>query len=603
MPVESELPPAIRLESLSHAFTSRGRTAAALDGVTARAERGAVTGVIGPDGAGKTTLMRLAAGLLQVQSGRIEVLGVDVARNPDGARSRIGYMPQRFGLYEDLTVRENLDLYAKVQNVPRAKREARDGELLHMTGLAPFLNRLAGRLSGGMKQKLGLACTLVRVPEVLLLDEPTVGVDPVSRRELWEIVDHLVRTEGMAVVLSTSYLDEAERCGSVLLLHEGRLVGATDPASFAARVSGRSFHVSAAGTGKRQLQERLARTPGVIDATIQGAFVRIVTDSAAQPLATALSSQATPLTVVPVPPRFEDSFVALLRSSSPATTPQGEAVARGARPAENGSRETASARKNAGSASDEPVIFADRLTRRFGSFIAVDAVSFAVRRGEIFGLLGANGAGKSTTFRMLCGLLPPSDGTLRVAGYDLRLAAASARGHIGYMAQKFSLYADLSVLENLRFFASAYRLQEPHRGVRITWALEEFGLGPHGDAVSRELPLGFKQRLALACALMHEPQILFLDEPTSGVDPLARREFWRRINALAESGVTVLVTTHFMEEAEYCDRLAVLAQGKVLAEGDPESLKARARTAEHPQPTMEDAFIALFEAVPRPRAA
>jgi len=603
MPTDSELPPALRLEKVSHVFTSRGRSAAALDGVTALAERGAVTGLIGPDGAGKTTLMRLAAGLLRLQSGRIEVLGIDVARNPDGARSRIGYMPQRFGLYEDLTVRENLNLYAKVQNVPRAEREARDGELLHMTGLAPFLTRLAGRLSGGMKQKLGLACTLVRVPEVLLLDEPTVGVDPVSRRELWQIVDHLVRTERMAVILSTAYLDEAERCQSVLLLHEGRLVGATDPASFAAQVGGRSFHVSAAGTGKRQLQERLARTPGVVDATIQGAFVRVVTESGVPLPATALTPQTTPLTIVPVPPRFEDSFVALLRSRSPATPSQAHAIAPGITPEESGSRETPSPLETTASASEEPVILADRLTRRFGSFVAVDAVSFAVRRGEIFGLLGANGAGKSTTFRMLCGLLPPSDGTLRVAGYDLRRAAASARGRIGYMAQKFSLYGDLSVLENLRFFASAYRLQEPHRSARIAWALQEFGLDPRADAVSRELPLGFKQRLALACALMHAPEILFLDEPTSGVDPLARREFWRRINALAESGVTVLVTTHFMEEAEYCDRLAVLAQGKVLASGDPESLKARARTAEHPQPTMEDAFIALLEAASQPRAA
>lgn len=603
MPAESELPPALRLENLSHAFTSRGRTTAALVDVTARAERGAVTGVIGPDGAGKTTLMRLAAGLLRLQTGRIEVLGVDVARNPDGARSRIGYMPQRFGLYEDLTVRENLDLYAKVQNVPRAERGARDEELLHMTGLAPFLTRLAGRLSGGMKQKLGLACTLVRVPEVLLLDEPTVGVDPVSRRELWQIVDHLVRTERMAVILSTAYLDEAERCQSVLLLHEGRLAGATDPASFAAMVSGRSFHVSAAGSGKRQLQERLARIPGVLDATIQGAFVRIVTESGVPPSATALAPQGPPLTIDPVPPRFEDSFVALLRSSSAATTPQGQRVAQGSTSEASRSGETPSPPGTTGSAGEEPVILADRLTRRFGSFIAVDAVSFAVRRGEIFGLLGANGAGKSTTFRMLCGLLPPSDGMLRVAGYDLRRSAASARGRIGYMAQKFSLYGDLSVLENLRFFASAYRLQEPLRGSRIAWALAELGLGPHADAVSRELPLGYKQRLALACALMHEPEILFLDEPTSGVDPLARREFWRRINALAESGVTVLVTTHFMEEAEYCDRLAVLAQGKVLASGDPEGLKARARSAAHPQPTMEDAFIALLEAASRPRAA
>lgn len=603
MPAESDSLPALRLDKVCHAFVSGGRTSAALHEVTALAQRGAVTGVIGPDGAGKTTLMRLAAGLLKLQSGRIEVLGIDVAANPDEARTRIGYMPQRFGLYEDLTVRENLDLYATVQNVPPAERDARDRELLHMTGLGPFLGRLAGRLSGGMKQKLGLACTLVRIPALLLLDEPTVGVDPVSRRELWEIIDHLVRTERMAVILSTSYLDEAERCRDVLLLHEGRLIGATDPAHFAARVEGRSFHVSAAGISKRRLQERLARTPGVVDAIIQGAFVRIVTDAGAQPPSTALGPDAAPLSVVPVPPRFEDSFIALLKSTSPAGAAQPVSGTHRQTPETQAKGVMSPSAGQSVSTNDETVIFADRLTRRFGDFVAVDGISFAVRRGEIFGLLGANGAGKSTTFRMLCGLLPASGGTLRVAGYDLRQAAASARGRIGYMAQKFSLYGDLSVLENLRFFASAYRLRDPQRRARIAWAIEEFALGAYGDAISRELPLGYKQRLALACALMHEPEILFLDEPTSGVDPLARREFWRRINSLAESGVTVLVTTHFMEEAEYCDRLTVLAQGKVLATGDPESLKDLARSADHPQPTMEDAFITLLEAASQPKAA
>ena len=591
MPAASDSSPALSVENVSHVFRSRARTDTALAEVTAHVETGTVTGLIGPDGAGKTTLLRLVAGLLRLQSGRIQVLGQDVARDPDAARLHIGYMPQRFGLYEDLTVRENLELYAKVQNVSPAERDARGGELMHMTGLAPFLERLAGQLSGGMKQKLGLACTLVRIPQLLLLDEPTVGVDPVSRRELWAIIDHLVRTERLTALVSTSYLDEAERCRSVLLLHEGRLVAASDPARFAARTLGRSFQVTASGLSRRQLQARLAQTPGVIDATVQGAFVRIVTAAAGPPPAS-LPPEGQALSIVAVPPRFEDSFVAMLKSTAAAAVTPAQSIA-AARPA--GAHGKA--------AGEEPVILAERLTRRFGDFLAVDAVSFAVRRGEIFGLLGANGAGKSTTFRMLCGLLPASGGTLRVAGYDLRHAAASARGRIGYMAQKFSLYADLSVLENLRFFASAYRLRDPQRRARIAWAIEEFGLGPHADAVSRELPLGFKQRLALACALMHQPQILFLDEPTSGVDPLARREFWRRINALAESGVTVLVTTHFMEEAEYCDRLAVLAQGRVLAAGDPDSLKARARSAAHPEPTMEDAFIALLEAAARPQAA
>jgi ABC-type multidrug transport system ATPase subunit len=302
MPAADESPAALRLEKVSHAFISAGRTTTALKEVTADAARGTVTGLIGPDGAGKTTLMRLAAGLLKLQRGRIEVLGIDVARSPDEARSRIGYMPQRFGLYEDLTVRENLDLYAKVQNVPAAERQARSGKLLHMTGLGPFLGRLAGRLSGGMKQKLGLACTLVRIPELLLLDEPTVGVDPVSRRELWAIIDQLVRTEQLTVMVSTAYLDEAERCQRVLLLHEGHLVATTDPASFAARTSGRSFHVSAEAISKRQLQEQLSRTPGVLDATIQGSFVRIVTEPDGQPLPKALPPRGTPLHIVAVPP-------------------------------------------------------------------------------------------------------------------------------------------------------------------------------------------------------------------------------------------------------------------------------------------------------------
>jgi ABC-2 type transport system ATP-binding protein len=242
------------------------------------------------------------------------------------------------------------------------------------------------------------------------------------------------------------------------------------------------------------------------------------------------------------------------------------------------------------------VITVQHLTRRFGEFIAVNDVTFSVGRGEIFGLLGANGAGKSTTFRMLCGLLPPSEGELRVSGFDLRTAAATARARIGYMAQKFSLYADLSVRQNLRFFSSAYRLEGARQSARIDWAIGEFGLAPMLESSARDLPLGFKQRLALACALMHEPNILFLDEPTSGVDPLARREFWQRINSLAESGVTVLVTTHFMEETEYCDRLVIMAQGRVLTEGTPEAIKGAAHRPDRPDPTMEDAFIAVIEA-------
>ena len=587
MPPLAEAGPALRLEGVRRVFRVGKRVTTALDGVSAEAARGAVTGLIGPDGAGKTTLMRLIAGLLSLDAGRIEALGIDVARDPLAVQARVGYMPQRFGLYEDLTVQQNLDLYADLQGVPAAERPARYAELLHMTALWPFTGRRAGRLSGGMKQKLGLACTLVRAPALLLLDEPTVGVDPVSRRELWQIIDHLTRDAHTTVVFSTAYLDEAERCDAVLLIHEGRLLGGGPPGAFTAELAGRSFFASA-DVDRRRLQERLARAPDVIDAVIQGSRVRVVTATPTPPDAGAFASDLPGLTFAPTPPRFEDAFVARLRALG-ATAPAAAAPAPTPPPA---------AAPPAGD-----VIAVSRLTRRFGDFVAVNDVSFHVARGEIFGLLGANGAGKSTTFRMLCGLLPPSGGSLRVAGFDLRKAAASARGRIGYMAQRFSLYGDLSVERNLRFFSSVYRLFGARQRQRIDWAVAEFDLASQLTATARDLPLGFKQRLALACALMHEPDILFLDEPTSGVDPLARRDFWRRINALAESGVTVMVTTHFMEEAEYCDRLAIMAQGRVLTEGPPEAIKAAARSEARPDPTMEDAFIAMIEAADAPTGA
>ena len=581
MATESKVIPVILLDRVGKSFRSGGRNVVALDGITARIDRGSVTGLIGPDGAGKTTLMRLISGLLHVDQGYIGVLGIDVAKEPLRVQASVGYMPQHFGLYEDLTVKENLDLYADLQGVPAAERSARYAELLHMTGLGPFTGRLAGRLSGGMKQKLGLACTLVRAPTLLLLDEPTVGVDPVSRRELWAIVDALVKAEGMTVLLSTAYLDEAERCDAVLLMHEGRQIGAGTPDAFTRQMAGCSFRVRASNIGKRHLQERLTNTPGVIDAVLQGEQVRIVVSEPNKPpLLEKAWPDAENIAVTAVAPRFEDSFVALLktRSTSPAVT----AISLQKPP-------TPSATPA------EDVIIVEHLTRRFGTFHAVDDVSFSVRKGEVFGLLGANGAGKSTTFRMLCGLLPATAGTLRVAGFDLRRAAAPARGRIGYMAQKFSLYGNLSVQENLRFFSSAYGLYGARQQTRIAWAIEEFELRSFATATSQDLPLGYKQRLALACALMHEPDIMFLDEPTSGVDPIARREFWRRINMLAELGVTILVTTHFMEEAEYCDRLVIMAHGRILAEGTSQSIKVSFQNAGHPEPTMEDAFIALIE--------
>jgi len=564
-------------EALSKSFHLGRNVTTALTGVSLSIRPGVVTGLIGPDGAGKTTFMRLAAGLLEPDAGRITVLDRDATKQSLEIQSMLGYMPQRFGLYEDLTVQENLDLYADLQGVPRVERKARYDELMHMTGLAPFTRRLAGRLSGGMKQKLGLACTLVRAPRLLLLDEPTVGVDPVSRRELWSIIDRLVRGEGMSVLLSTAYLDEAERCSEVIMLHEGKVLGQGVPADISVRMTGRTWSVTWPGHGNRDLQAELDGREGVVDVLLQGEHVRLVTAGASMPESL---SGLDGLTVNPVEPRFEDGFIDLLRQrleAAPHVVEMGSIVGQG------------------WELGDGVVIRVSGLRRRFGDFWAVDGLDFEIRRGEIFGLLGANGAGKTTTFRMLCGLLPASAGHLQVAGLDLRHAASAARARIGYMSQKFSLYGNLSVAQNLEFFARAYGMAGQERGRRIAWAMTEFELEPFADQLSGELPLGYKQRLAMACALMHRPEILFLDEPTSGVDPLARREFWQRINALARQGVTVLVTTHFMEEAEYCDRLAIMAAGRILALDEPAMIKALARTAEHPEPSMEDAFIRLVE--------
>jgi ABC-2 type transport system ATP-binding protein len=583
---------ALQVSGVSKRFRSGEREVRALQGVSLRARRGVVTGLIGPDGAGKTTLMRLIAGLLEPDSGCIRVLGMDATHDSLRVQAALGYMPQRFGLYEDLSVQENLDLYADLQGVPKPERPARYRELMQMTGLAPFGSRLAGRLSGGMKQKLGLACTLVRAPEFLLLDEPTVGVDPISRRELWAIVYRLTQAEGMSVLLSTAYLEEAERCDEVIVLHEGRVLIRGRPAELSAALQGRTFFVTAPGVKKRALQSDLAGQPGIVDALILGDRVRVVTKEAAPPDLERLLPGVADANAEAVPPRFEDSFVALLQEKRSAE----EAAAQAARTATPSAPVVRfSAGPGGGEQQSRNVIEVRGVRRRFGQFYAVDGVSFEVQRGEIFGLLGANGAGKSTTFRMLCGLLPASAGTLRVAGVDLRYAASAARARIGYMSQRFSLYGNLSVGQNLEFFSQVYGLAGARRDERVRWAQREFELDAFVDAASVELPLGYKQRLAMACALMHEPDILFLDEPTSGVDPLARREFWRRINALAHSRVTVLVTTHFMEEAEYCDRVAIMVAGRIVALGEPAQIKARARSAEAPEPSMEDAFIRLVE--------
>ena len=464
----------------------------ALENINIAIPYGKLTALIGPDGAGKTTFLRMVCGLVVPSSGTLDVLGIDVITNPQKVQDRISYMPQKFGLYEDLSVSENMNLYADLYSVPLEERKERFARLLEMTGLAKFTERLAGKLSGGMKQKLGLACTLVRSPELLILDEPTVGVDPLSRRELWEILQQLVADEELTVLVSTAYMDEAELCSKVIVVEEGKVLYDDAP---------------------ENLQEYMH-------------------------------------------PPNEEIF------------------------------------KKERTISDKVIIEVKNLVRKFGDFVAVDDVSFQVHEGEIFGLLGPNGAGKTTTFKMLCGLLPASSGELSVAGVNLRTARTQARTNIGYVAQKFSLYGTLTVDENLEFYGGAYGLSDKRLAERMRDVKEQFDLLEMSDKEAGELPGGYKQRLSMAAALLHEPLIIFLDEPTSGIDPLARRNFWQQITELAAEGKTIIVTTHFMEEAEYCDRIMIQDQGKMLAIGTPSEIRAQAGIE---AVDMNEAFIAIVE--------
>ncbi|QWF72268.1 ABC transporter ATP-binding protein [Methylomonas paludis] len=573
------IPWLVSAEHTRKTFINSGELVVALDSISVQIAAGTLTALVGPDGAGKTTLLRLVCGLLPADSGHLQVLGVDVSQDPQNVQSRIGYMPQRFGLYDDLTVRENLNLYADLHGVALDQRQQRYAQLLEMTDLGKFIDRLAGQLSGGMKQKLGLACTLVRSPELLVLDEPTVGVDPLSRRELWRIIQQLVKQEGLTVLISTAYLDEAEHCDQAIVLDQGRVLSQGLPQTLSQTATGKVFMLQpATGQLPRNLQMTLLDDPAVADALPSGGLVRVVLRELPANAADPALAGSNPASSVPA--HFEDGFMLLLRQNPdnvPAAAPTMQVST--AHPGTSG----------------ETIIEVRDLVRRFGTFTAVDKVSFEVKRGEIFGLLGPNGAGKTTTFRMLCGLLAPSSGTLRVIGQDMRFARASARQRIGYVAQKFALYSELTVSENLEFFAGAYGLRGQRRHDRLDWAISQFELGAMLHTPSGRLPGGYRQRLAMAAALMHEPEVLFLDEPTSGADPQARREFWRRITALAAQGVTIVITTHFMEEAEYCDRALIQDAGRLLAQGTPAQIRSLGSRADGGSPTMEDAFISIVE--------
>lgn len=481
----------------------------AVDGLSVEVDKGEIFGIVGPDGAGKTTFLRIVATIMDPDSGSIYVAGFDAGKEPFKIKDNLAYMSQRFGLYPDLTVDENINFYADLYGLARKNREPQIVELLGFSQMEPFRQRKAGDLSGGMKQKLQLICALIHTPKVLLLDEPTNGVDPVSRRDFWRIL-HGIAKQGVAIVVATAYLDEAERCDRVGLLDRGKFLATGSP---------------------REIKGDFS--------TLEQLFVSIMSNketTADYSRATAKSSVTSPLRA----PLISSAV-------SPGVVFHGV-------PSSN-------------------AVEVDKLTRVFGRFIAVDAISFKVAKGEIFGFLGPNGAGKSTTIRMLCGLLSPSSGKGVVAGYDILTQTELIKQNIGYMSQKFSLYEDLTVEENIQFYGGIYGLSGRAMDRRKAWALKMADLENHGRSMTKILSVGWKQRLALACAILHEPPILFLDEPTSGVDPVSRRRFWDLIHAMADNGVTVFVTTHHMEEAEHCDRIAMIYRGRMIAMGTPMDLK------------------------------
>lgn len=491
------VPYCVEIKNLNKTF--KETNVLAIDNLSLNLPRGRIIGLIGADAAGKTTLLRLISGLLLPDSGEIKTLGLSPDTDKDLLNAKIGYMPQKFGLYEDLSIIDNLNFYADLKGIPKDF-----DKMLEFADLKRFENRLAGKLSGGMKQKLGLICALMGEPELILLDEPSVGVDPISRRELLKMVRETVKKD-TGIIWSTAYMDEAHGFDIVVVIDKGRIV-----------------------------------------------------------------YQGNPYDLAPNSQEFEEKVIELMGGYKQEESPVAQNYIQ----------------------QDSGIVYtveALDLVKKYGDFYAVKNNTFHIKKGEIFGLLGPNGAGKSTSFKMMCGLAKPSGGTARIMGVDIVRQPSRARAHLGYMAQKFSLYQNLSVKQNLEFFAGAYGLKGKEFDEAIARMVEVFNFKNYLNINSGDLPLGYKQRLSLACALMHNPAVLFLDEPTSGVDVITRREFWNHIISLSKKGVTILITTHFMDEAEFCDRISLFYKGETIATGTPAELKKLAGAK-----TMEDTFTKLI---------
>ncbi|MBX7173386.1 MAG: ATP-binding cassette domain-containing protein [Pyrinomonadaceae bacterium] len=527
----------------------------AVKGVDLGIKQGEIYGLIGPDGAGKTSIFQILGGVMQETSGEMSIYG-KTARE---ARSFVGYLTQAFSLYQDLTVAENLRYIGDLRLLSKREIEERGMKYLRLFDMDRFTDRLAGRLSGGMKQKLALACALIAEPRILLLDEPTTGVDPVSRREFWDTLAEL-SDQGMTMVVATPYLDEAERCSRVSLIFDGKIVETGTPKELRENLGLQRLELRADDLSKAE--EILNQVEKIDDVQRFGDRLDLmVADAKGGEKLTREVLQKEGVAVEGFhvgQPTLENTFVAVLRDLEGKLT---------APPFPR--------KRHFQERSPEAVaIGAENVNKIFGDFIAVKDINLAIKYGEIYGLLGANGAGKTTTIKMLCGLLPPTNGVIELAGERGSTRSQHVRQRVGYMSQKFSLYDDLTIEENLDFFAGVYGVPLADREEKKRWVMEFSGLQGQEKMLTGELPGGWKQRVAFGSAILHEPSVLFLDEPTSGVDPLARRAFWKMINELADRGVAILVTTHYLEEAEQCNRLGFMVAGEVVAEGTPTSVKA-----------------------------
>ena len=529
----------------------------AVKDVSITVKKGEIFGLIGADGAGKTTLLQMICGLHKPSSGLVFVDGHNVVREPDIIKSKIGYMSQDFTLYLDMTVEENIDFIATLKGMKGEELSKRKERLLRFSRMDRFRNRRAGDLSGGMKKKLGLSCALAHKPEVLVLDEPTTAVDPISRGDLWRIVYEFI-VQGITVIISTPYMDEAERCNKIALMQEGEVMACDTPANLKKIVNHNIFTCKSSNINEAA---RLINKEPDFKAMIYGDTVRIFMPPGAsdfKPVNTLFENNGGGISVYDeskVNANMDDVYMELL-----------------GRDEKNGPKEIKWVPFNLPPAGEKAILLSN-VTKMFEDFKAVDNVSFEVDTGSIFGMLGPNGAGKTTLIKIMCGLLAPTKGDANVAGHDVKTESRLVKNRIGYMSQLFSLYPDLTVGQNLDLYASIYELSKKEKKIRKEWAIELAGLKGMEKYLTQDLVGGWKQKLALGCSVMHQPLVLFLDEPTSGVDPVARQDFWDVIYRFSEEGITVLVTTHFMDEADRCNRLSLMNAGKLIALGTPESLK------------------------------